>query len=350
MSRLWRGVTLFAALLFGSSSASAFSIGSSVTQYCHERITYKAFGIASPLAERIGSGLDAARDEAFVLFGDYLADRLGIELKDDFERLVVTSLFVGVRYPDQGAFSTFDLSAMRAIHLDQGHQAGHFLRDTHHDGPTADEDAVRAGRAFIRERVEQVVRDLRLSGGRVQVTEVKFFLEHYGQVELLVWKPLFDLGEAVHALEDSFAHTVRSDDGREIIAVANFVEPFLGDYQEARDGPPHSNVLDACDDPRVVPHADLATQATAQLFAAVRESVLLDEMTPVDRVLDQWLGYRPGCDLANDYCSSEWAALGASDPTTPPLGCTALPLGGGWWLLLAVWMTRRRRCTGARPR
>ena len=51
-------------------------------------------------------------------------------------------------------------------------------------------------RAFIRERAEQVVRDLRLSEGRVQVTEVKFFLEYYGQVELLVWKPLFDLGEA----------------------------------------------------------------------------------------------------------------------------------------------------------
>ena len=84
MSRLRRGVTLFAALLFGSSSASAFSIGSSVTQYCHERITYKAFGIASPLCRADRERLDAARDEAFVLFGDYLADRLGIELKGRF--------------------------------------------------------------------------------------------------------------------------------------------------------------------------------------------------------------------------------------------------------------------------
>ena len=171
-----------------------------------------------------------------MLFGDYLADRLGIELKDDFERLVVTSLFVGVRYPDQGAFSTFDLSAMRAIHLDQGHQAGHFCA-IHHDGPTRmktlSEPAPSSG-ALSRSYATCA------SAREVQVTEVKFFLEHYGQVELLVWKPLFDLGEAVHALEDSFAHTVRSDDGREIIAVANFVEPFLGDYQEARDGPPHS--------------------------------------------------------------------------------------------------------------
>ena len=308
MSRLWRGVTLFAALLFGSSSASAFSIGSSVTQYCHERITYKAFGIASPLAERIGSGLDAAR-EAFVLFGDYLADRLGIELKDDFERLVVTSLFVGVRYPDQGAFSTFDLSAMRAIHLDQGHQAGHFcaIRTTtvRPRMKTLSEPAAPSSASALSRSCATCA-----SAGIVQVTEVKFFLEHYGQVELLVWKPLFDLGEAVHALEDSFAHTVRSDDGREIIAVANFVEPFLGDYQE-RDGPPHSNVLDACDDPRVVPHADLATQATAQLFAAVRESVLLDEMTPVDRVLDQWLGYRPGV-------TSPMTTAASGPPSVPP--------------------------------
>ena len=224
------------------------------------------------------------------------------------------------------------------------------MRDTHHDGPTADEDAVRAGRAFIRERVEQVVRDLRLSEGRVQVTEVKFFLEHYGQVELLVWKPLFDLGEAVHALEDSFAHTVRSDDGHGSSPWRTLSSRFSVTTKR--------RVMDrrirTCSTPAMIREwcrtQTWRLKRQRRLFAAVRESVLLDEMTPVDRVLDQWLGYRPGCDLANDYCSSEWAALGASDPTTPPLGCTALPLGGGWWLLLAVWMTRRRRCTGARPR
>ena len=63
-----------------------------------------------------------------------------------------------------------------------------------------------------------------------QVTE-KFFLEHYGQAELLVWKPLFDR-EAVMRSRTALP-IPWPDDGREIIAVANFVEPFLGDYQEA---------------------------------------------------------------------------------------------------------------------
>ena len=91
----------------------------------------------------------------------------------------------------------------------------------------------------------------------------------------------------------------------------------------------------------IQPHAT-ATQATARLFAAV--SVLLGEMTPVDRVRSV-----PDleCDLADDYCSSEGRSV---PPTRPPRrSVAALPLGGGWWLLLAVWMTRRRRCW-ARPR
>jgi len=342
MKRAVRGCVVLILGLGLSSTAGAFSIGSSITDFCHERITYSAFSSSHPLPERLGSGLDAARNEAFVLFGDYLAERVGVDMQDDFDRLVITSLFVGVRYPDQGAFSTFDLDAMRAIHLDQGHQAGHFLRDTDHDGSGADSDAVAAGREFIRERVVEVIADLRASPGEVEVIEVEFFLEHYGAVELAVWAPLFKLGEAVHAFEDSFAHTVRTDDGREIIAVANFVEPLLEAYEEARDGPPHSNILDACNDPQVTAHRDLATQATAELFDAVRAGVASGDLGALDQVLDDWLSYRSGCDFANAYCDSGWAKLGASDPTTPPLSCAASGLST-WPLILLCFLWRKRR-------
>ena len=341
----WGWVLPMACIGLFSVPAQGFSIGSSITDFCHERITYSAFRAAHPLADRLGADLDAARDEAFVLFGDYLAEQMGITLDDDFDRLVITSLFVGVRYPDQGAFSTFDLGAMRAIHLDQGHQAGHFLRDTDHDGAGADAAAVVAGREFIEEHAKAVIDDLRAGGGTLEVVEVKFYLEFYGSVKLQVWGPLFRLGEAVHALQDSFAHAVRSEDGRQIIAVANFVEPLLDGYKEARDGPMHSNVLDECNHPRVQGHATWATQATAALFAAVREGAISGETTALDAALDTWLGYREGCDHSNAYCDSAQAEFGATDPTTAPLSCGAT--GSGWWMLWALVGLRRRRCAAA---
>ena len=59
---LWSlGLTLTLSL---SAAAQAFSIGSSITDFCHERITYSAFERANPLPERLGSGLEAAKKEA----------------------------------------------------------------------------------------------------------------------------------------------------------------------------------------------------------------------------------------------------------------------------------------------
>lgn len=326
-----------------SAPAQAFSIGSSITDYCHERITYSAFQRANPLPERLGSGLEAARKEAFVLFGDYLADRVGVTMEDDFDRLVITSLFVGVRYPDQGAFSTFDLDAMRSIHLDQGHQAGHFLRDIDHDGAGADALAVEGGRQFIVEHIEELIQEVRQAETKLKVVRVEFYLEFYGAVELEVWEPLFKLGEVVHAFEDSFAHAVRTEDGRQIISVANFVEPLMGEYEESRDGPPHSNILDECNDPQVTGHTEMAIEATAELFAAVRQGIATGEMTAVEVVMDDWMTYAEGCDHGNAYCDSDWAKLGASDPTTPPLGCSSTGPFGLALLLLPLCLLAGRR-------
>ena len=98
-------------------------------------------------------------------------------------------------------------------------QEEHALRAPEHD-----HDEIRSiaeMRQFILSQVDlayDAFQRSRSEGGRItkqdirpQSITVDFWLEHYGIIKVPVWEPLFIMGKAVHALQDSFAHTYRSD-------------------------------------------------------------------------------------------------------------------------------------------
>ena len=156
-----------------------------------------------------------------------------------------------------------------------------------------------------------------------------------------MWAPAYYLGRALHALQDSFAHTIRSDDLSQIRHVLNYVDAIEGHLSEARDGLPHSAHMDSCDGD-TLPIVMTAVTASAELIAAVNLTVAMRSVQPTQVVLEKWLKHEPGCTIENDYCDSAWVALARQEqtgpyleevigcrqgPTVPPLMLTLLLLG-----------------------
>ena len=79
-----------------------------------------------------------------------------------------------------------------------------------------------------------------------QIEEVQFTLDQYGTFKVDVWIVAYHVGRALHALEDSFTHTLRSADLHGIIQVANYAEAIGGTLHEERDGLAHSGATNGC--------------------------------------------------------------------------------------------------------
>jgi hypothetical protein len=63
-------------------------------------------------------------------------------------------------------------------------------------------------------------------------------LDFYNRFQGDVWEPAFRLAEAMHTVQDSFAHTIRSeaDDLKKIATVLNYVDAISTDFNAERDG------------------------------------------------------------------------------------------------------------------
>jgi hypothetical protein len=170
-----------------------------------------------------------------------------------------------------------------------------------------------------------------------------------GSIDALLPTYYVRIGQAVHAVEDSFTHTYRTGDGMEITVDLNWIDEANRTRVESRDGPAHASLLDVCDDPDELrtTRRKLATEAaTALLRATLDPATTRDaKLAAVDALLDKYLGYAPGCTFDNGWCNAPETQY--KDAGSSFLGCSSAGdaglLGGGGALLALTALRRRRR-------
>jgi len=340
--------------------APAWQILSALTDPCHEQMSFSAIegieGLAFPgdTSEILDSALfpPVIRqvDQAIVEIATMIGDEMGVRFDSDRTALVALSIFAGCRYPDITEGSPYDFSIMRAVMLVDDHEHSHFLRRSYDDGPAGDANAAADARALIREEIDSALKSAR---GPLEERFVNHIvsIDFYGDVELPLYEPMYRLGRALHTFEDSFSHTVRSDDLQSIVSITNSIDALSGHLDEARDGIAHSMAMDRCmDDAAGI--APVAAGAVRELAGAVSAAVDAGAEDRIDVVLDRWLGVTAGCTIENDYCDVSWLEVARRDPYGPMipmfLGCGAAPVGSPWMLIpilipVIVFRTRRSR-------
>jgi len=304
---LWcTGVLLSVALT--PSALRAYAVHTSLTHGCHEDIS------ADALTDLLADGhLDTSQvplpaRQHWRGLADEMLPRSGLHLADERERFVAFSLLVGSRFPDLQGVAISHTQSMYINHADPSDQHEHFLRAPQHDGPAGDVAAVDVAVRSIEERVAKALHP------NAPIIYVDEYVDFYGAVSVAVWAPAFYLGHAMHTLQDSFSHTVRSADLHRIYHVTNFVDAVSAHYDEARDGMAHSMRMDDCTDKKNAPIVRAATLASRDFLDA-----LVDPDWRFAAFADTWLTHEPGCTMQNDFCDSPWTSLARREPVGPIL-------------------------------
>ena len=344
-----RAALLLAAWMCAApAGAHAFALKTAFTDPCHESLALYAWSrylVDLPLEDT-----PLPPPGAWRALADELARTYALSPESDAERLVLLSLLLGVRAPDSEGYALTDLENIRVVHAHPDAQAPHALRRQEDDGPGGNAAALAAARDFIRDQV-RLAREALARPGPAQFLMARASLDYYGTVEVPTWAPVFHLGQALHAVQDSFAHSLRAEDNQRVFHVLNYVEAIHGTLEEDRDGLPHSQTLDTCgvgNAPLVQAAADASLDF---IVAALGEDLLGGDVTAVDAVLEHWMTPTEGCTSANRYCDAPWQTFAAQDYTRPYLarafGCSAAAGGtwGGLALACAALLWRRRAAT-----
>jgi MYXO-CTERM domain-containing protein len=336
--------------------ADAYTISTIITAGCHENVTTDAFRAVrlDPATAATAAPLPADRNDRALI------DDLEFAPANDMTDLGGATLLIGVRDNDLKGRDSMDLSQLPLVHGDPGAQREHCLRNAHEQEPGGSEAAVLDCRAFIRERVAQALDGLDATTGKpdpTNKTSLPLYLALRHHVDALLPTYYVRIGQAIHAVEDSFTHTYRTLDGTksEITVVMDWVDEANGNLVEATDGPPHSSEMDRCDDPddlRTQRRALATEAATAVLRTTLDPNQTNEQKTAaVEVILDKYLSYSPGCTFDNNWCEAPEHKYGNGS-----LGCS---MGGpgnrssGWeWaailgLVALLGRSRRRRGRGA---
>jgi MYXO-CTERM domain-containing protein len=315
--------SLGAAILCTSDHASAFSIETSITAGCHEAITASALRNVRAIVPNAPPIVPDANELALI-------DDLPFTLDDDLRDLGSASLIIGARDNDIKGYGVISIDEISQIQGDPLTQHEHCLRSTGEDEPGGTENALLDCKEFIRDRVRRAMDGLDAAGApdpRLRV-ELPLVLSVRGLVSASL--PVFyvRMGQALHALEDGFAHTLRTSDGLRVTAALNYIELANATLDEQRDGPPHEAQLDRCDDPdeiRTRNHHLAITASTEMLQAALDPSLdRVQKERVVDQVLNRYLSFEPGCNFANGWCNAPEIALPAAG-----CGCVVAGTSGG---------------------
>ena len=344
-----------------AAQVRAYTIQSGLTEGCHERITAEAFVtfLDDPAwAEVVVPEDNTWRKLARPLNQWLLDEALIQEDLSEPELFVLFSLVVGVRDPDTNGRSSSDLVTQRIIHANPRPEAQyvHALRAPQDDEPDGSQAAVTGTRAVMRQSFADAVAAWR-EPSEAQISTAPITLDFYDLFRVDVWQPAFLLGKTAHALQDSFAHTIRSDatELRTIVHVLNYVDAIYKDFNESRDGIAHSRHLDKCDAADVGTLRQAADLAMQDLLAAFLQTRAGDS-TALDDLFDDWLTLEEGCNVENDFCgNASEVATARQDPTDPILPewmtCSARveAVPGTWetvagmFLVLALATRRSRR-------
>jgi hypothetical protein len=313
-----------------------------VSDGCHEQLTDDA--LRAVRAQRPGAApvlaIDTG-DRAFV-------DDLPLELPTGSDLAAVT-LLVGVRDNDLKGRGSTDLQALALIHGDPATQDEHCLRNLEDEEPNGTAPAVARCRAFILGRVTDALDFVAADGtpDPARRLALPVSLAIRGETSVLLPGFYVRLGQALHALQDSFSHSYRTADSMAITTSLTWLHPIDDDLDEAIAGPPHSSELDRCvglDDLRRTRLAVAADASRALIAAALGPGTRDERLTAAGAVLDTYLTISPGCDATNAWCN----APEHDYATEPTAGCAvagrarAAGLGAGVLFLLAALAARRR--------
>lgn len=331
---------------------SAYTISTHFTKGCHEAITSQAL-------RNVRVDLQIPPTPAVTADDQALMDDLQFNPDGDMKDLGGTTLLIGVRDNDIKGSSSEDLSLLAEVHGNPATQREHCLRGPGQKEPGGSATAVADCVAYIRERVLQALDGLDAAGrpDPAKRTPLSMYLAVRGHVNASLPTYYLRMGQALHAIQDTFTHTYRTADGMQITVALDWLDSVNGTLVESRDGPAHAGELDVCNDPDDLRKTRrlLATEAsTAALRATLDPLTTHDEkVTAVDGVLVTYLSYSPGCTFANGWCNAPERQY--KDSGKNVLGCATAGAGqdngamATWGLiaLVALASRARRRRLGA---
>lgn len=312
-----------------AAHAHAFSIETAFTTGCHERITVEALrraGWPNHQAEPAPTS-DELR----------LINNLPFQVPAGSGPWTV-ALIIGVRSNDLHGVAPTDFPEFAAAQLAEDAQEEHCLRTAAEDFVRGDVDALGHCDSFVQGRAALALGPLEHVD--LFATERVRLALRYQDTELELSRFAYRVGQAMHAIQDSYTHTLRAPGAGPVLHVFNFVDPALRhDYAAHRDGFGHVSKLDGCepDDPLERERVERAIAASAALLAALgaedvpRETRLLS----VADVLAPVVKYEPGCTPENDWCDA------ALTEGTQPSSCSTSP--GLAVALSLLGLVRRRR-------
>ncbi len=348
--RLTLASALSLLLCFASSSADAYTVSDEVAPGCHEMITAAALRTVRQDVPGAAPMAADANDQALI-------DDVQFTPDGDMTDLGGATLLLGVRDNDLKGRSVDDLSQLTLVHGDPNAQQEHCLRSPSQDEPNGSAEAVVACVGFIRGRIQEALGGLDAAGkpDPSKLTTLTVYLSIRGQVDAQLPTYYVRMGQAIHAVEDSFTHTYRTPDETQITVALNWIDKVNGSLVESRDGPAHASQLDRCDDPdaiRTKRHGLAQEAATELLRATLDTSQSQDQkMAQVDSILQKYMGYSPGCTYQNGWCNAPERQY--ADPAACACRAAGLHADDHAALLaaaiaLAVAMARRRRGTFGR--
>ena len=306
-----------------SGDAHAFTLSSALSEGCHEQISATTLRNVR-MTPGAAPAIEPDRNDRALI------DDLPFDVPSDLHEVAAVSLLVGIRDNDLKGRSPTAIDQLALVHGDPNAQEEHCLRASDDDEPDGSAKAVTRCRAFIHDRVQQALAGLKADGtvDPEQRLDIKVFLSLRGSVTASL--PLFwvRMGQAMHAMQDSFAHTYRTADGMQIIVVENWIDFVNKDELESRDGPVHKKSMDECNakDDLVGRNKRLAIEAsTALLTAAVDTTMTVEErMVAVDKVMTKYMTYAPGCRSTDGWCAAP-----ENNYTNKTVGCGCALVGGG---------------------
>ncbi len=304
------------------SAGHTYEIGSAFSYPCHESLTRRSFDASSAPGESLfkETAIPLPLDNSWSAVLESMGKKVGASYEDEVNRFIAFSLILGARFPDVGHNSVFDANSMHELHSHPGAQSSHCLRRDDDNWAAGQERALERCFGVIQSGVERAVAEYRRPREE-QLVKMRTFVDFYGQIDVYVWSPAFELGKTLHTVQDSFSHTVRSDDLRRIRHVMNALE-FGPLNQPNRDGLIHSLEMDECDD-GAASIAEVAVDAGADFLRYASMALAGDDTNAFEPFFETWMSYEPGCGVDNDFCGSKWAELARTDPTTTIINCSA---------------------------
>jgi hypothetical protein len=240
-----------------------------------------------------------------------LLDDLPFSVPKDMKELAAVSAVLGNRNVDLKHHEPDDLDYLAQVHGDPQNQDEHCLRAPEHDDPSGDQAALTACRAYISGRVQAALHGLGPDGmpDPALRSAADVYLELRGAVEASLPTYWWEIGRALHAVQDGFSHVYRSqEDPHRVIAVMNYVEFVEDELDQSVDGPPHSSGMDECSDLDEFRSGRfrLAVDASADLLRASLDPNLdlAGKQTAVEDMLTRYFSYTDGCSAENKWCDA----------------------------------------------